>query len=61
MGKTSSKVKQKYNDKAYHQVSVRLQKELVEQWENQIEKDGISKAAFIRDAIVRYLQGKAGE
>lgn len=61
MGKTSSKVKQKYNDKAYHQVSVRLQKELVERWESQIEKDGISKAAFIRNAIIQYLQGKAGE
>lgn len=61
MGRTSSKAKQKYNDKAYHQVSVRLQKELVEQWESQIAQDGISKAAFIRDAIVQYLQKKAEE
>ncbi|HIZ83828.1 MAG TPA: ribbon-helix-helix domain-containing protein [Firmicutes bacterium] len=61
MGRTSSKVKQKYNDKVYHQVSVRLQKELVEQWESQIAQDGISKAAFIRDAIVRYLQKKTEE
>ena len=60
IGKTSSKVKQKYNDRVYQQISVRLQKELVENWETEIENDGISKAAFIREAIVEYLNQKQG-
>ena len=33
MGKTSTQVKQRYLDKAYSQIAVRLQKDLVAQWE----------------------------
>lgn len=56
MGKTSTEVKQRYLDKAYTQIAVRLPKELVKQWNDQIQKDGISKAEFIRHAINEYLQ-----
>ena len=60
MGKTSSASKQKYNNKVYSQINVRLQKDLVKQWEDRLLKDGITKAEFIRSAIQEYL-AKAGE
>lgn len=55
MGKTSSAVKQRYNEKVYKQVNVQLKKELVEQWTEKLQNDGISKAEFIRNAIEEYL------
>lgn len=55
MGKTSTQVKQKYLNKTYSQVAVRLPKELVSQWEEKLEKDGIAKAEFVRNAIQEYL------
>ena len=48
MGKTSTQVKQRYLDKAYSQIAVRLQKDLVAQWEEAIKADGISKAIPFR-------------
>lgn len=58
MGKTSTQVKQRYLDKAYSQIAVRLQKDLVAQWEDALKADGISKAKFIRQAITQYLDSK---
>jgi len=58
MGKTSTQVKQRYLDKAYSQIAVRLQKDLVAQWEEALKADGISKAEFIRRAITQYLDSK---
>ena len=55
MGKTSSAVKQKYNNIVYSQINIRLPKELVQTWEKQLEKDKISKAEFLRSAINEYL------
>jgi predicted DNA binding CopG/RHH family protein len=55
VGKTSSAVKQRYNEKVYKQVNVQLKKELVEQWTEKLQNDGISKAEFIRNAIEEYL------
>ena len=54
MGKTSTQVKQRYLDKAYSQIAVRLQKDLVAQWE-----EAISKAEFIRRAITQYLESRS--
>lgn len=61
MGKTSTQVKQRYLDKAYSQIAVRLQKDLVAQWEDALKADGISKAEFIRRAITEYLYNKHSE
>ena len=58
MGNTSSAVKRKYNNKVYKQVKVELKKELVEQWEDAIKNDGITKAEFFRQAITEYLSKK---
>ncbi len=55
MGKTSTQVKQKYLNKTYSQIAIRLPKELVAQWEEKLEKDGIGKAEFLRNAIQEYL------
>lgn len=60
MSKTSTAAKQRYLDKTYSQVAVRLPKELVSEWEAQLKTDGISKAEFFRQAIQSYLK-KAGE
>ena len=60
MSKTSTAVKQRYLDKTYSQIAVRLPKELVAEWESQLKTDGISKAEFFRQAIQSYLE-KAGE
>ena len=59
MGKTSTQVKQRYLYKAYAQIAVRLQKDLVAQWEEAIKTDGISKAEFIRRAITQYLESRS--
>lgn len=56
MGRTSTEVKQRYLDKAYAQIAVRLPKDLVKEWSDRIQKDGISKAEFFRRAINEYLQ-----
>ena len=58
MGKTSSAVKQKYNDKTYTAVNVSIRKELVACWADEIAKDGISKAEFVRNAMLKYLNEK---
>lgn len=55
MGKTSSLVKRKYNNRVYKQIKVELKKEIVEQWEAAIKKEGITKAEFFRQAISKYL------
>lgn len=57
MGKTSNAVKQRYNEKNYKQVKVSLKIDLVEQWEKKLQEDAMSKAEFIRNAIVKYLDG----
>lgn len=53
---TSTAVKRRYNDKAYKMVRAELKKELVTEWETRLLQDGISKAEFIRRAIVKYLE-----
>ncbi len=60
MAKTSTAAKQKYLNKTYSQIAIRLPKELVSQWEEQLWADGIGKADFLRTAIQKYLK-KAGD
>lgn len=48
----------KYKAKAYRQIKVEYKKELVEALEEQLKKDGVSKAEFFRRAIREYLRGK---
>lgn len=52
---TSPKVIQRYKNKVYKRVVADIKKDLVEQWEEQLKKDGIGKSEFIRNAIIKYL------
>lgn len=56
MGRTSSKVKDRYNSKVYDIVSARLPKELVSQFKSKCAEEGISQAQIIREAIEAYLK-----
>lgn len=52
---TSAEVKNRWNKAHYKQVAVKLDKNIVEQWEQKIKDEGVSKAEFIRQAIQQYL------
>jgi len=56
MGKTSSQAKQRYNQKTYRLFGANISKELAESFTEQLKKDGISKAEFIRTAIENYFR-----
>ena len=58
MSKTSAAAKNKWNAAHYSRIQILLDKDLVDQWKKQLEKDGISQASFLREAIYKYL-GKA--
>ncbi|MDR1669676.1 MAG: hypothetical protein LBR76_06945 [Oscillospiraceae bacterium] len=55
MGKTSSEVKNRYNKKAYEQIAVRLNKDLVFRFAEKLAQQGETKAGFFRKAIQAYL------
>ena len=55
MSKTSTASKQKYLNKAYSQIAIRLPKDLVSRWEEKLQADNIGKAEFLRNAIKNYL------
>lgn len=57
MGKTSTQVKQRYLDKAYSQIAVRLQKTLLLSGKRH-SKRTVSAGEFIRRAITQYLDSK---
>ena len=57
-GKTSAASKNRYNQKAYKRIIVALKKDLVNDWEKQLKVDGITKAAFVREAIQKYMYEK---
>jgi len=54
--RTSSAVKRRYNEKTYKAVSVQIQKALVEQWEARLAEENMSKAEFIRRAMIEWLE-----
>lgn len=45
----------KYKAKAYKQIKVEYNREFVENFEQKLKEDGISKAEFFRRAINEYL------
>ena len=49
----------KYKAKAYKQIKVEYKRDFVEAFEAQLQKDGIKKADFFRNAINEYLKAKA--
>lgn len=61
MSTTSWQVKQRYNKKVYRSIGVQLKKELVEEWEEAIKEENISKSEFIRRAIIQYLEHRKNQ
>ena len=59
MGKTSSEVKRRYNDKTYRRFTVSVKKDLAEQFVKKLKEDGIENYSVIfHEAIDRYLNDK---
>ena len=54
--KTSSAVKQRYNEKTYGNISVFLQKDLVEAFKKKCVAEGISQAQVVREAVEEFLK-----
>ena len=54
--KTSSAVKQRYNDKVYSPVSVKLPKALVASFKEKCIAENISQAQVIKEAIEAFLK-----
>ena len=55
MGKTSWKVKEKYNQKVYGKLYFQMPKEMVQQFRDKCKRDGVSQAQVVREAIEEFL------
>ena len=55
MGKTSSEVKERYNNKVYDKITVRLPKELVAAFKAKCTEDNVSQAQIVKEAIEKYI------
>lgn len=53
--KTSSAVKQRYNEKVYDNVSARVPKELAAAFKEKCAAEGISQAQIIKKAIEDFI------
>ena len=53
--KTSSAVKNRYNNKVYGSIVVRVPKEMAEAFKEKCVKTGISQAQIVKDAIIQFL------
>ena len=56
MGKTSSAVKNKWNEKHYGRISIMVEKELVEAFKEKCKEDGVPMARVFREAMKAYLE-----
>ncbi len=54
--KTSTEVKQRYLNKTYDNISVRVPKEMAAAFKEKCAADGISQAQIIKKAIEDFLQ-----
>lgn len=55
--KTSSAVKQRYNQKTYDMIGVRVPKEMAAAFKAKCAAEGISQAQIIKQAIEQFLNG----
>ena len=53
---TSTAVKQRYNEKAYDNIAVRVPKEMATAFREKCAADGIAQAQIIKQAIEQFLQ-----
>jgi len=54
--KTSSAVKQRYNEKVYSVVSTRVPKDLAASFREKCEQEGISQAQIIKSAMEDFIK-----
>ena len=54
--KTSSAVKDRYNNKVYDNVSFRAPKELVAEFKQKCKENGTSQAQIFKNAMQEYLK-----
>ena len=54
--KTSTAVKQRYNDRVYTRIYLQVPKEIGDAFKEKCEKDGISQRAVLIEAIESYLK-----
>ncbi len=52
---TSTAVKQKYNEKTYDVISIRIPKDLAAAFKEKCAAEGVSQAGIIKVAIEEYL------
>ena len=55
MGKTSTEVKNRYNEKAYTAITVRLPKDLAKEFKEKAEAAGIPQRQIIIEAVEKFL------
>ena len=60
MAKVSYEVQKRYRDKALRRVVIDLPKSQAEEWEKALKADGKTKTGFVKDAINKYLNERAG-
>ena len=53
--KTSTAVKQRYNEKTYDVISIRVPKETAEAFKKKCVAEGVPQAQIIKKAITEYL------
>ena len=56
MGRTSTEVKNRYNEKAYTAITVRLPKDLAKEFKAKAEAAGISQRQIIIEAVEKFLR-----
>lgn len=58
MSKTSTEVKNRYNDKVYTAITVRIPKDLAAAFKEKCEATGIPQRQVIIEAIEKFLEDK---
>jgi len=52
---TSSQVKERYNNRVYGRILVRLPKDLVEEFKSTCVERNVSQASVVREAVEKFL------
>lgn len=52
---TSTEVKRRYNEKVYDRISFSAPKELVQQFRQKCENNGVSQASVLKEAMKNYI------
>lgn len=55
MGKSQTRVKNKYNEKTYDRIPLVVKKGIKDIWKAEAEQQGLSLNAFIYEAVDQYI------